>query len=79
MVFFTMVRFSILSRGYLLAFTVIVPLVLLVFRNSEIISGLFGRPVGSENALLINLSKDSTFRNLRIISFRKIDEINIEI
>ena len=79
MVFFTMVRFSILSRGYLLAFTVIVPLVLLVFRNSEIISGLFGRPVGSENALLINLSKDSTFRNLRIISFRKIiDEINIE-
>lgn len=79
MVFFTMVRFSILSRGYLLAFTVIVPLVLLVFRNSEIISGLFGRPMGSENALLINLSKDSTFRNLRIISFRKIiDEINIE-
>lgn len=79
MIFFTMVRFTILSRGYLLIFTVVVPLILLVFRNSEIISGLFGRPMGSESVLLINVSKDSTFRNLRIASFRKIiGEINVE-
>lgn len=79
MTFFTLIRFTILSRANLIIFTFLVPLLLLIFRNSEVLSGLFGRATRAENALLINISKDSTFRNLKIINFRKIiDEINIQ-
>tara|TARA_B100000945_G_scaffold319920_1_gene328446 strand:- start:1031 stop:2125 length:1095 start_codon:yes stop_codon:yes gene_type:complete len=78
MVFFTLIRFNVLSRGYLIILTLIGPLVLMIFRNSEIISALFGRPLTSEKSLVINLKKDSTFRNLRVMSFRKsIKEIEI--
>ena len=72
MVFFTLLRFNVLSRGNLIAFTFIGPAILMLFRNSEIILAAFGRPMTSENALVFNLDKESTFRNLRILTFRKI-------
>ena len=74
MIFFTLIRFNILSRGYLIALTFIGPLILMIFRNSEIILAALGRPMTSEKCLVINLNKDSTFRNLRIITFRKISK-----
>ena len=68
---FFIFRLSGLSRGYLLLFTFIVPVVLLLFRNSEILSSLLGRPVINEKFISFNLEKNSAFRNLRIIAFRK--------
>ncbi len=68
---FLVFRFSGLSRGYLLIFTFIIPVILLVFRNSEILSSLLGRPVINENFISFDLEKNSAFRNLRIIAFRK--------
>ena len=67
MVFFTLLRFNVLSRGNLIAFTFIGPAILMLFRNSEIILAALGRPMTSENALVFNLDKESTFRNLRIL------------
>jgi lipopolysaccharide/colanic/teichoic acid biosynthesis glycosyltransferase len=60
-----------ISRGYLFLYTFIVPLILLIFRNSEYISSLLGRSVTNENSLTFNLEEDSVFRNLRILTFRK--------
>tara|TARA_X000000368_G_scaffold253805_1_gene200615 strand:- start:45 stop:1496 length:1452 start_codon:yes stop_codon:yes gene_type:complete len=72
MVFTTMFRFSnLISRSYLLLYAFLVPLVLLIFRNSEIISSLFGRSVTNESYITINLEDDSAFRKLRILTFRK--------
>ena len=68
---FYIFRFENVSRGYLFIFSFIVPLVLLLFRNSEFISSLLGRSVTNENYLSINLDENSNFRNLRIITFRK--------
>ena len=42
-----------------------------MFRNSEFISSLLGRSVTNENYITFNLEKDSLFRNLRIMTFRK--------
>lgn len=67
---FLIFRFSGLSRGYLILFTFLVPLILLLFRNSELISGLLGRAIINENFVTFNLEDDSIFRNLRIMSFR---------
>ena len=77
-VFVTFFRFSnLISRGYLLIFLFIIPFILLIFRNTELISYFFGRPVTSEKYITINLKEDSIFRNLRIMTFRKcIDENN---
>tara|TARA_A100001035_G_scaffold263470_1_gene244026 strand:- start:4349 stop:5815 length:1467 start_codon:yes stop_codon:yes gene_type:complete len=72
MIFLTMFRFSnLISRGYLLIFTFLIPLILLLFRNSEFLSSLIGRSVTDENYITINLKEDSIFRSLRIITFRK--------
>tara|TARA_B000000475_G_C15949851_1_gene428312 strand:- start:49 stop:1137 length:1089 start_codon:yes stop_codon:yes gene_type:complete len=72
MVFTTMFRFAnLISRGYLLLYIFSVPLFLLIFRNSEIISSFFGRAVTNENYITINLEGDSVFRSLRIMTFRK--------
>ena len=68
---FLIFRFSGLSRAYLLLFTFIVPVILLLFRNSEILSSMLGRPVINEQFISFNLEKNSAFRNLRIIAFRK--------
>ena len=72
-------RFTILSRGYLLLLTLIIPLILMLFRNSELISSFLGRSVTRENYITFNLEEDSIFRSLRIMTFRKcIGEYDLE-
>ena len=71
MAFLTLFRFSVVSRGYLIIYTFIVPLILMIFRNSEVISAIFGRSVTSETYISFNLKKDSLFRELRLVSLRK--------
>ena len=68
---FFLFRFENISRGYLLLFSLIVPILLLAFRNTELISSLLGRSITGETYLSINLEKNSSFRNLRILTFRK--------
>ena len=71
-IFITIFRISsLISRGSLLIFTLIVPAILLLFRNSEYISSVLGRSVTNENFVSFNLEKDSMFRNLRIMTYRK--------
>ena len=72
MVFLTVFRFAnLISRKYLILLTFIVPIFLLIFRNTEYVSSLLGRSVTDENFITINLKDDSVFRNLRIMTFRK--------
>ena len=59
-----------LSRSYLVLYTITIPLILLLFRNGEIISNLLGRSVSNENYLSFNLESDSNFKNLRILAYR---------
>ena len=59
-----------LSRSYLVLYTFTIPLILLLFRNGEIISNLLGRSVSNENYLSFNLESDSNFKNLRILAYR---------
>ena len=68
--FLQIFRFTAVSRGYLIIFTFIVPLVLVIFRNTELISRLLGRNPTKENFLAFNLEKDSIFRELRLLKFR---------
>lgn len=78
-VFITIFRFTSVSRLYLFLFTFIVPSILVMLRNSELISSFLGRSPSSENYLTVNLSSDSIFRNLRIMSIRNfIGNIEIE-
>jgi len=80
MTFLFLFRFSVVSRFYLFILTLLIPAVLQVFRNTEIISSILGRPTASENFITINLASDSVFRNLRILQFRKnLREINLDI
>jgi len=69
-VFFYIFRFTILSRAYLILFTLIVPLILITFRNSEILSNFLGRSTSKENYITFNLEDDSIYRQLRILNFR---------
>ena len=72
MIFVTMFRLSnLISRYYLLLFTFLVPLILLLFRNSEFLSSLIGRSVTNEKFISFNLKDDSIFKKLRIMTFRK--------
>jgi len=68
---FYILRFENISRWYLFLFSIFVPIILLIFRNTEVLSSLLGRSITSESFLSINLDPDSNFRNLRIITFRK--------
>ena len=68
---FFIFRFENVSRGYLFILSFLIPLVLLIMRNTEFLSSLLGRSVTNETYLTINLEKNSNFRNLRIITFRK--------
>ena len=71
-IFITIFRVSsLISRGYLILFTFLVPALLLLFRNTEYLSSLLGRSVTNENYITFNLEEDSIFRNLRIMTFRK--------
>lgn len=67
---FYVLRFENISRWYLFLFSLFVPLLLLVFRNTELLSSLLGRSITNESFLSVNLNADSNFRNLRIITFR---------
>lgn len=64
-------RFNNLYRSSLLVFCLLIPLILLIFRNTEFISSLLGRSMTSENFISINFDESSKFRNLRIMTFRK--------
>ena len=76
-VFFYIFRFSILSRANLILFTFLVPLILIIFRNSEVLSNFLGRSTSKENYISFNLENDSIFRKLRIVTFRNsIGEFN---
>jgi lipopolysaccharide/colanic/teichoic acid biosynthesis glycosyltransferase len=75
---FYVLRFENISRWYLFLFSLFVPLLLLVFRNTEFLSSLLGRSITNESFLSINLNADSNFRNLRIITFRN-DLGNLEL
>ena len=71
-IFLTIFRISsLISRANLILFTFIVPVILLLFRNSEYISSVLGRSVTDEHYITFNLEKDSIFTNLRIMTFRK--------
>ncbi len=63
-------RITGLSRANLILFSFIIPLLLLIFRNSEIISLLLGRAITKENYIAFNLDELSNFVNLRIIAYR---------
>ena len=67
---FYVLRFENISRWYLFLFSLFVPLLLLIFRNTELLSSLLGRSITNESFLSVNLNADSNFRNLRIITFR---------
>ena len=68
--FLQIFRFTAVSRGYLLLLTLIVPLFLVLFRNSEFISRLLGRNLTEENFISFNLEEDSVFNELRLLKFR---------
>ena len=69
--FLQIFRFTAVSRGYLIIFTFIVPIILVSFRNTEAISSLLGRNPSKENYISFNLDLESLFRELRIIKLRK--------
>lgn len=71
MTFLFLFRFSVVSRYYLVLLTFIVPLIIQVFRNTELLSTVLGRSLNDERFITFNLSSDSVFRNLRIMTFRK--------
>ena len=80
MTFLFLFRFSVVSRFYLFLLTLLIPAVLQVFRNTEIITSILGRPTTKENFVTINLASDSVFRNLRILQFRRnLREYNLDI
>jgi len=63
-------RITGLSRANLVLFSFLIPMLLLLFRNSEILSILLGRSVSNENYISFNLDEFSNFKNLRILAFR---------
>ena len=71
LVSFFILRFNNLFRGNLIVFTLLMPLVFMVFRNTEFVSSLLGRSITNETFITLNLDNDSKFRNLRIMTFRK--------
>ena len=80
MTFLFIFRFSVVSRFYLFLLTFIVPFILQTFRNTELLSSLLGRSVANENYMTFNIAKDSIFRNLRIMTFRKnIKDLQIDL
>ena len=68
--FFILFRFSGIYRSNLIFLTFLIPIILLIFRNSEVLSILLGRSLFKENYISINLGSESILRNLRILSFR---------
>ena len=65
-----LLRITGLSRAYLILYSILIPLILFLFRNSEILSNLLGRKPSKENFISFNLSEFSNLKNLRIITNR---------
>ena len=72
LIFFQLFRFTTISRLYVLGLTFIVPLILLFFRNSELMSSVLGRNPSKETILMVNVDTSSQFREMRLLKFRKI-------
>lgn len=68
---FYFLRFDGLSRSSLLIYTIFIPFILFLFRNTEILSHLLGRSPLKESYISFNLDSQSTLMNLRILNFRK--------
>ena len=68
--FLQLFRFTAVSRLYLILFTFIVPLILVVFRNSQFLSLLLGRNITNENYITFNLDDNSIFNELRLLKYR---------
>ena len=68
---FYILRFESLSRASLLIFTFLIPALLFIFRNSEILLLMLGRSPLNEKYISFNLEEFSMFKKLRILSFRK--------
>tara|TARA_Y100000741_G_scaffold20785_1_gene15339 strand:- start:62 stop:1405 length:1344 start_codon:yes stop_codon:yes gene_type:complete len=71
-VFLQLFRFTEVSRQFLIPFVFLVPVLLTLLRNSEILSSVLGRSITDENYITFNIDKNSIFRNLRIMKFRKV-------
>ena len=77
--FFLLFRIGGIYRSNLIFLTLLVPSILMIFRNSELLSSILGRSLFNENYLSFNLEKESSLRNLRILSFRnEVDKISID-
>lgn len=68
--FFILFRIEGIFRSNLIYLTFLIPLILIIFRNSEIISIFLGRSLFNENYISFNVQENSTLKNLRILSFR---------
>ena len=68
---FYFLRFNGLSRSSLIIYTVFIPLILFIFRNTEVLSHILGRSPLKETFISFNLSDQSSLNNLRILNFRK--------
>ena len=68
--FLQLFRFDEVSRFHTIILTLIIPIILVIFRNSEFISSVLGRNPTKENYIAFNLKSDSVFRELRIMSLR---------
>jgi len=80
MIFLVLFRFTILSRGYLILFNLIIPLILLFLRNTEYFSSILGRSAFKENYISINLDDDSLIRKLKILTLRnELEDISLNI
>jgi lipopolysaccharide/colanic/teichoic acid biosynthesis glycosyltransferase len=69
--FLQLLRFDEVSRFHTLILTLIIPIILVSFRNSEFISLVLGRNPSKESYITFNLKNDSVFRELRIMALRK--------
>ena len=68
--FLQIFRFTAVSRAYLILFTFLIPLILVLFRNTELISTLLGRNPIKEKYISFNLEEDSVFQELRMLKLR---------
>ena len=68
--FLQLFRFTAVSRAYVALFTFIVPIILVIFRNSQFLSSLLGRNITEENFITFNLEETSIFNEIRLLKFR---------
>jgi lipopolysaccharide/colanic/teichoic acid biosynthesis glycosyltransferase len=69
--FLQIFRFTAVSRGLMVIFLLLVPLYLLLFRNSQLISNVLGRKISDEYFISFNLTDDSFIHNLKLLKERK--------